>query len=70
MFFFFHRDAFWPEGVLVEPRTPRDQNTKMRTRVVCKAKMLGSISGKFSNQDSTLRILRLVPNSRNLIHTS
>ncbi|XP_052095486.1 sorting nexin-13-like isoform X1 [Mytilus californianus] len=38
------RDAFWPDGVLAEPRTERDHNTKMRTRIVCKAKMLGSIT--------------------------
>ncbi|XP_060579066.1 sorting nexin-13-like isoform X2 [Ruditapes philippinarum] len=37
------RDSFWPEGVLAEPRPERDHNTKMRTRVVCRAKMLGSI---------------------------
>ncbi|XP_052248874.1 sorting nexin-13-like [Dreissena polymorpha] len=37
------RDTFWPEGVLAEPRAARDNNIKMRTRVVCKAKMLGSI---------------------------
>lgn len=36
------RDSFWPEGTLAEPRPPRDDNTKMRTRVVCKTKMLGS----------------------------
>jgi sorting nexin-13 len=39
------RDSFWPEGVLAEPRPERDHNTKMRTRVVCRAKMLGSIPG-------------------------
>ncbi|XP_045168136.1 sorting nexin-13-like isoform X2 [Mercenaria mercenaria] len=37
------RDSFWPEGVLSEPRPDRDHNSKMRTRVVCRAKMLGSI---------------------------
>lgn len=42
-----HRNSFWPNGVLAEPRTPRDEATKMRTRVLCKAKMLGSVPGKF-----------------------
>ncbi|KAL5007185.1 hypothetical protein ScPMuIL_015991 [Solemya velum] len=37
------RDSFWPSGILAESRPERDQHTKMRTRVVCKAKMLGSI---------------------------
>ncbi|XP_064614649.1 sorting nexin-13-like [Liolophura sinensis] len=37
------RESFWPCGVLAEPRPPRDNNTKMRTRVVCKAKMFGSM---------------------------
>ncbi|XP_021363849.1 sorting nexin-13-like isoform X2 [Mizuhopecten yessoensis] len=36
------RDSFWPGGVLTEPRPPRSLHTKMRTRVACKAKMLGS----------------------------
>ena len=40
------RDAFWPNGTLAEPHTPRDENTKLRTRVVCKAKMLSSVSGE------------------------
>lgn len=39
------RDSFWPTGQLAEPRPKRDYNTKMRTRVVCKAKMFGSITG-------------------------
>ncbi|XP_064647759.1 sorting nexin-13-like isoform X2 [Lineus longissimus] len=38
------RDALWPCGVPAEIRSIRDHNTKMRTRVVCKAKMLGNIS--------------------------
>ncbi|ESO99641.1 hypothetical protein LOTGIDRAFT_141791, partial [Lottia gigantea] len=37
------RDSFWPNGILAEPRTNRDINTKMRTRIYCKAKMLGSV---------------------------
>ncbi|XP_069111090.1 sorting nexin-13-like isoform X1 [Argopecten irradians] len=37
------RDSFWPGGVLAEPQPPRSLNTKMRTRVACKAKMLGSV---------------------------
>ncbi|KAK3099553.1 hypothetical protein FSP39_006196, partial [Pinctada imbricata] len=41
------RDSFWPNGVLAEPRPERDLHTKMRTRVFCKAKMLGSVSDDF-----------------------
>lgn len=37
------RESYWPEGKLAEPRPAREHNTKMRTRVVCKSKMLGSI---------------------------
>jgi len=37
------RNSFWPNGVLAEPQNPRDDATKMRTRVLCKAKMLGSV---------------------------
>ena len=40
------RDSFWPNGVLAEARTPRDEATKMRTRVLCKAKMFGSVPGE------------------------
>ena len=39
------RDSFWPNGVTAEARQPREHGTKMRNRVVCKGKMLGSISG-------------------------
>ncbi|GFR95029.1 sorting nexin-13 [Elysia marginata] len=37
------RNSFWPNGILAEARSPRDEATKMRTRVLCKAKMLGSV---------------------------
>ncbi|KAH9524850.1 sorting nexin 13 [Bulinus truncatus] len=37
------KNSFWPNGVLAEPRIARDEATKMRTRVLCKAKMLGSV---------------------------
>lgn len=36
--------SFWPNGILAEPRQPRDYNTKMRTRIVCKTKLFGSLS--------------------------
>jgi hypothetical protein len=39
------RDSFWPNGTLAEQRLPRDHNTKMRTRVVCKSKLFASLSG-------------------------
>lgn len=38
------RDAFWPEGRLAKPRAERKHNDKMRMRVMCKTKMLGSVS--------------------------
>ncbi|KAL3831550.1 hypothetical protein ACJMK2_023289 [Sinanodonta woodiana] len=47
------RDSFWPGGILAEPRPPRDQNTRMRTRVVCKAKMLGSIPDELRHMMGT-----------------
>ncbi|KAK3799540.1 hypothetical protein RRG08_052724 [Elysia crispata] len=37
------RNSFWPNGILAEARSPREEATKMRTRVLCKAKMLGSV---------------------------
>ena len=43
--FVLNRDSFWPNGVPAEPQPSRDNETKMRTRVVAKAKMLGSVSG-------------------------
>ena len=45
---FFHRDTFWPNGVLAESRPPRDFNTKMRTRVVAKTKLLSTMSGTYN----------------------
>ena len=40
------RETFWPNGTLAETPPPRDENTKLRTRVVCKAKLLGTVSGE------------------------
>ncbi|XP_036358429.1 sorting nexin-13 isoform X1 [Octopus sinensis] len=37
------RDSFWPYGSLADRNPARDENTKLRTRVVCRARMLGSI---------------------------
>ncbi|XP_059170227.1 sorting nexin-13-like isoform X2 [Physella acuta] len=37
------KNSFWPNGALAEPRSSRDEATKMRTKVLCKAKMLGSV---------------------------
>ncbi|KAL8566062.1 hypothetical protein ACOMHN_012847 [Nucella lapillus] len=37
------RNSFWPNGVLAEARPARDGATKMRTGVLCKAKMFGSV---------------------------
>ena len=43
---FIHRNSFWPNGILAESQPPRDEATKMRTRMLCKAKMFGSVPGK------------------------
>ena len=43
-----NRDSFWPNGVSAEPQPQRDHSTMMRTRVVAKAKMLGSVSGRLN----------------------
>lgn len=40
------RDAKWPNGYLAENRQPRDKQTKERTKLVCRAKMLAIVSGK------------------------
>ena len=57
------RDSYWPSGVLAEKRPPRDVNTKQRTRVVAKAKMLGTIDDElksFLGSDTTRRgVLRI-----------
>ncbi|KAK2144441.1 hypothetical protein LSH36_757g01003 [Paralvinella palmiformis] len=39
-----NRDAFWPNGILAETHPTRDHSTVMRTRLVCRSKMFGSIS--------------------------
>ena len=42
------RDSRWPNGMLAEPQPARDHNTKMRTRVACKAKLFGNLSGELT----------------------
>lgn len=57
------RDAFWPGGTQAEPRPPRDHNTKMRTRVVCKTKMLATISDEvrhlLGSETTRLGVMRI-----------
>ena len=57
------RDNLWPDGSRAEPRAERDFNTRMRTRVVAKAKMLGTIDDElksFLGSDTTRRgVLRV-----------
>lgn len=57
------RDNLWPGGCRAEPRVERDFNTRMRTRVVAKAKMLGTIDDElksFLGSDTTRRgVLRV-----------
>lgn len=38
------KDTYWPNGVLAETSAQRDFDTKMRTRIVCKTKLFGSLS--------------------------
>jgi len=42
-----HRQSFWPNGCKVEPRLPRDEATRMRTRVAAKVALLSSLSGEY-----------------------
>jgi hypothetical protein len=41
-----HRQSFWPNGYKAEPRLPRDEATRMRTRVAAKVALLSSLSGE------------------------
>lgn len=50
------RDSFWPNGVPAEPTKPRETNARMRTRVVCKAKLLGTINGMLTFDAVILKI--------------
>ena len=42
------RDNFWPQGILAEASEERELYTKMRTRVLAKTKLNGTIPGKRS----------------------
>jgi sorting nexin-13 len=44
--FMLHRQSFWPNGCKAEPRLPRDEATRMRTRVAAKVALLSSLSGE------------------------
>ncbi|XP_076461622.1 sorting nexin-13-like [Babylonia areolata] len=65
------RNSFWPNGVLAEVRSPRDEATKMRTRVLCKAKMFGSVPdemrtmmGTASIQQGTFNVFNMFQHKR------
>jgi hypothetical protein len=43
---FFYRDQFWPNGILGDKFPERDAGVRNITQVLCKAKLLGIVSGK------------------------
>ena len=42
----FFRDDFWPSGILADKAPERDASIRNITQVLCKAKLLGIVSGK------------------------
>ena len=40
------RDEFWPAGILADKAPERDESIRNITQVLCKAKLLGIVSGK------------------------
>jgi len=40
------RDDFWPNGILADKAPERDASVRNVTQVLCKAKLLGIVSGK------------------------
>jgi hypothetical protein len=43
---FLFRDQFWPNGILADKAPERDASIRNITQVLCKAKLLGIVSGK------------------------
>ncbi len=43
---FIFRDKFWPNGILADKLPERDASVRNITQVLCKAKLLGIVSGK------------------------
>ncbi|XP_071484114.1 sorting nexin-13-like [Diadema antillarum] len=43
------KESFWPGGVLAEDPTPREESTKLRTRVAAKAELFGSVPDDLKN---------------------
>ncbi|XP_030848222.1 sorting nexin-13 isoform X2 [Strongylocentrotus purpuratus] len=43
------KESFWPGGVLAEVPEPRDEATKLRTRVAAKAELFGSVPDDLKN---------------------
>jgi hypothetical protein len=44
------RDTFWPNGILADKPPERDSSVRNITQVLCKAKLLGIVSGKKTNR--------------------
>jgi hypothetical protein len=44
----YSRDTFWPNGILADKFSERDAGVRNITQVICKAKLLGIVSGKSS----------------------
>ena len=42
----FFRDSFWPNGILADKPPERDLSVRHITQVLCKAKLLGIVSGR------------------------
>uniref|UniRef100_A0A1I8FT42 Nexin_C domain-containing protein n=1 Tax=Macrostomum lignano TaxID=282301 RepID=A0A1I8FT42_9PLAT len=57
------RDSFWPQGQPAAPYPTRDSATLMRTRLLCRAKLLGSVSTELrqvlGNQTTRQGVARL-----------
>ncbi|XP_063234403.1 sorting nexin-13-like isoform X2 [Bacillus rossius redtenbacheri] len=43
------KQSFWPNGIRAEPRLPRDEATRMRTRVAAKIALLSSLSDELKH---------------------
>jgi len=57
------KQSFWPNGCKAEPRLPRDEATRMRTRVAAKVALLSSLSDELKHiigSDTTRRGLLCV----------
>jgi hypothetical protein len=46
---FLSRDQYWPNGILADKAPERDASVRNITQVLCKAKLLGIVSGTKKN---------------------